>query len=442
MLKEYFSYKKLSLKTRIILLFLLSFLIPFTFIGIISYHTIHSIVNNQIQKGLQGNLKQDTVALENTFNNLNHLSQQLSFEGTVGKKLHALLSTDVHYERKEITGDIISELNVIDFTNPSVGLIMYYFEDANWIEFENLPVKKGFSLEILPLLQRYYGISYYGPHISNYQFSNQYVISAIRQVNLPNRDDVLVYVEGAFNLTKVFDDKGNGKDASYLFLDESGRITFTQKPNIFPVYSFNESINNGESHGKVEGYYWFKQTSSQGWSIVSLISEADYNKEINQWFFQVFLFFLFFLAVSFFLAWLLWKMVYRPLKEFHLEIGMLANNEGGSNYSSTNIPEFDLLLTKFRQMKQQIWDLVGQIEDNGKGMSKETIELLLNNKHSEQQKMGMGIGLNYVKRMLETHYDGKAEFKIVGVVGQGTTIYLNLPYKGGNENEESTDCRR
>ncbi|MCZ4151395.1 sensor histidine kinase, partial [Escherichia coli] len=41
------------------------------------------------------------------------------------------------------------------------------------------------------------------------------------------------------------------------------------------------------------------------------------------------------------------------------------------------------------------------IQDNGAGMTEEAIHKLLNNRVAEQQKVGMGIGLNYVHRMLQ-----------------------------------------
>src|ERR1700754_1013221 len=113
-------YDSLTLKRRIILLFLCSCLIPFIFVGIISYHTIYSILSNKIQDSIQGNLKQVELSLESALGNLNHVSQQLAFKGTVGKKLDILLSSDQPFERSQVTNELMSELNLITFTNPGV----------------------------------------------------------------------------------------------------------------------------------------------------------------------------------------------------------------------------------------------------------------------------------------------------------------------------------
>ena len=70
------------------------------------------------------------------------------------------------------------------------------------------------------------------------------------------------------------------------------------------------------------------------------------------------------------------------------------------------------------------------IQDNGAGMTEEAIHNLLNNREAEQQKVGMGIGLNYVHRMLKAQYGDQAQLVIESEVGTGTNILLILPIKG------------
>jgi two-component system sensor histidine kinase YesM len=566
-----FLYDYLTLKKRIIIIFLFSSLIPFISIGLISYYTIYSILTNKIQSGIQNSLKQVELSLENTISNLNHVSQQLAFEGSVGKKLDQLLSAadDQPFERVKMKNDLKEELSLLTFTNPSIGLTLYYFQKDHSYDLENSGVKNSFTPEKLPLLAQYSGISYYGPHVSNNRFDNQYVLSALRKVELPNRDDVYVYIETGFHLTQSIlnTDQTGGKN-SHIFLDNNGRIAYSELPNTFAVDATFPGFAKEKSSGTLGGFYWFRQVSNQGWSIVSVIPKADYNKEMNRWFAQILLFSLVFLGMSLLFAWLLWKMVYRPLNGFNKEIKLMAQNRIQSSAASTKIPEFDFLLNQFRQMKVQIWDLFAEVEqkerrrvdlevekllyqinphflmntldtvhwlavmngqneidrlvsslnkllhynlgklgqastiqeeiealkqylilqqirydfqfdvqihvdeevlkmpiprfilqplvenslyhglsddgfirvdvklthtinisihDNGSGMSEETIQHLLNNSEVENRKVGMGIGMNYVKRMIDSHYGERAELKITSAVGQGTSIYLSLP---------------
>ncbi len=44
----------------------------------------------------------------------------------------------------------------------------------------------------------------------------------------------------------------------------------------------------------------------------------------------------------------------------------------------------------------------------------------------------MGIGLNYVKRMLAFHYEGKASLTVTSELGNGTRIIISIQIGEGN----------
>jgi two-component system sensor histidine kinase YesM len=573
-------YDYLTLKKRIFIIFLCSTLIPFICIVLISYYTIYSILTNKIQNGIQSNLKQVELSLESTISNLNHVSQQLAFAGSVGKKLDQMLSLSPSqtYERSQMISTLRDELSLVTFTNPNIGLTLYYFQNDHTYDLENVGVKDYFTPEKLPLLAEYSGISYYGPHISNSRFDNNFVFSALRKVDLPLRDDVYVYIESGFHLTQnILNNDQFGGGNYHIFLDNNGRIAYSELPNSFVKDTIFPNFSSDKTHGKQSEFYWFRQASNQGWSIVSVIPMADYNREMNQWFLQILLFALIFLGISLLMAWLLWKMVYVPLNGFNREIKLMAQNRVQTVNVKTKIPEFDFLLNQFRQMKEQIWELFAEVErkekrrvdlevekllyqinphflmntldtvhwlalmngqteidrlvsslnkllhynlgklgeastineeiealkqyltlqqirydfkfdvqmhvdeevwsmpvprfilqplvenslyhglsddgyirvdvsltnailisiqDNGSGMSGETIHNLLHNPEIENKKVGMGIGLNYVKRMLESQYGDKAELRIQSVIGKGTTIFVTIPIVEGNRRHD------
>lgn len=573
-------YDYLTLKKRIFIIFLCSTLIPFICIVLISYYTIYSILTNKIQNGIQSNLKQVELSLESTISNLNHVSQQLAFAGSVGKKLDQMLSLSPSqtYERSQMISTLRDELSLVTFTNPNIGLTLYYFQNDHTYDLENVGVKDYFTPEKLPLLAEYSGISYYGPHISNSRFDNNFVFSALRKVDLPLRDDVYVYIESGFHLTQnILNNDQFGGGNYHIFLDNNGRIAYSELPNSFVKDTIFPNFSSDKTHGKQSEFYWFRQASNQGWSIVSVIPMADYNREMNQWFMQILLFALIFLGISLLMAWLLWKMVYVPLNGFNREIKLMAQNRVQTVNVKTKIPEFDFLLNQFRQMKEQIWELFAEVErkekrrvdlevekllyqinphflmntldtvhwlalmngqteidrlvsslnkllhynlgklgeastineeiealkqyltlqqirydfkfdvqmhvdeevwsmpvprfilqplvenslyhglsddgyirvdvsltnailisiqDNGSGMSEETIHNLLHNPEIENKKVGMGIGLNYVKRMLESQYGDKAELRIQSVIGKGTTIFVTIPIVEGNRRHD------
>lgn len=559
----------MTLKRRIFFIFLCSTFIPFICISMISYFTIKSILSNKIETGIRSNLKQVTLSLENSINSLNHISQQFAYEGTIVRELDELMRAEEPFQRMKLQHQFKSKLNLITFTNPDVGLMMYYFENDKTYYFENLPVKYSFSPEKLPLFAQYYGISYYGPHESFNRLENKYVISALRKVDFPGRSDVYVYIEMGLELVQnMLDNDQSKNNLSHAVVDHNGRMIYSEAPRLFRNGKTYSEFSNGDTSGYYKGYYWYKQASSQGWNVVSVIAEADFNREKNRWIVQMSLFTLVFVAVTLLLAWLLWKMVYKPLNQFQTEIKMIGQTQTKENLKRTKIPEFDSLLRKFQHMKKQIWELVNEIRekekqrvdlevekllyqinphflmntldtahwlavmneqheidrlvqslnkllyynlgklgrpstieeeidaikqylmlqqirynfqfdvriqvdedvlkkqvprfilqplvenclyhglnddgyirvdvrlnqgieiaihDNGSGMSAETIHKLLNNKTAEHQKVGLGIGLNYVKRTIESRYEDKAKLKIKSEIGQGTSIYLTLP---------------
>jgi two-component system sensor histidine kinase YesM len=562
--------ERMTLKNRILLLFVASALIPFICTCYLSYKTINSILNTKLQSGIQSNLRQVTLSLENTLNNLNHVSQQLAFEGNIGKQLEQFMIADQPYERSYLTDQIKYQLNLVTFTNPNIGLTMYYFHNDRSFLFETTGVKESFNIDRLPVIASYYGITYYGPHLSNDRFNDQYVLSALRKVELPEREDAYVYIESGFKLTQsILNLDGVSKNANHLILDNNGRISYSELKDVFPENTMFPGLKSPSlGSGQTADYYWYRQISNQGWSVVSLISKADYNQEKNRWIVQMLALFLLFTIFSLVFGWLLWKMVYRPLSKFNKEIKRMANSNFDAVTTQSRIPEFEMLLTQFQHMKLQIAQLYeevqikekrradleiekllyqinphflmntldtahwlavmnGQeeidrlvtslnkllyynlrkgnqvatireeidslkhyltlqqirynfefdvcihvndelldvsvprfilqplvenalyhglddegrievevskneqleiaIQDNGAGISEQTISALLKQEQTERERAGMGIGLNYVKRMLESYYDGNASLTVSSEIGKGTRIVIRLP---------------
>lgn len=567
--------KRLTLKNRILLLFAAATLIPFICTCYLSYNTITSILNTKLQSGIQSNLKQVRLSLENTLNNLNHVSQQLTFKGNVGRQLEMFLMAKQPYDRSYLTDEIKNQLNLITFTNPNVGLTLYYLRDDQTTLFENTGMKQPFDIDNLPIIAEYYGITYYGPHISQDRFNNQYVLSALRKVDLPEREDAYVYIESGFKLTQsILDLDEVSKHTNHLILDNNGRISYSELQDIFPENSFfSDSLSPSLVTGITSDYYWYRQVSNQGWSVVSLIAKSDYNREKNRWMMQMLGLALLFAVVSLTIGWLLWKMVYRPLSRFHKEIKSIAGSNFNAAATQSSIPEFEMLLNQFQHMKVQITQLYSEIKakekrradleieklqyqinphflmntldtahwlavmngqeeidrlvtslnkllyynlrkgnsvatirdeidslkqylilqqirynfqfdvnihvddallevtvprfilqplvenslyhglddngrievevrkndrleieirDNGGGIPEETIKALLEQEQTEHHRVGMGIGLNYVKRMLAFHYEGKASLTVTSELGKGTRIIISIQIGEGN----------
>ncbi|MBD2866987.1 sensor histidine kinase [Paenibacillus arenilitoris] len=546
-------------------------LVPFICVAIISYHTMSNILSGNLESSVRSNLKQVELSFEGTISNLNHVTQQLAFQGSIGKKVDTLLFSADPFERRVLMEEIHTELNLISFTNPTIGLVMYYSKEDGSFMFNNTIVKEGFEIDELPLLAEYFRISYFGPHISNERYNDEFVISALRKMDFSGEHDVVyVYVESGFETSQNIFENKLGNYASYLILDNDKRIAYSDMASDFPINHYFDDSDGVDNSGLQNGYYWFKSTSNQGWSIVSLIPKDEYNKEKNRWVIQMIYLSVLFLAITLFVAWLLWKMVYVPLQQFNQGIKSITQkNTPPLDTLPTKIPEFDFLIKQLQNMKEQISELINEVEvkekrradlevekllyqinphflmntldtahwlaamngnkeldklilslnkllyynlgkrgqastireeidsikqyltlqkirydfafdvrirvdddvldiaiprfilqpilenalyhglddegyiqvdvvnvdgqivisvhDNGAGISEEEIEKLLNQQPVEQQRAGMGIGLNYVKRMVDNRYGDQASLEIESELGIGTTVYLKLP---------------
>ncbi|MCM3439747.1 sensor histidine kinase [Metabacillus halosaccharovorans] len=559
---------RVTFKNRIIFIFLISTLIPFICLGVISFYTIDSIIDNKVENSIQSKLKQDLTTLENSLNNLNHVSQQLAFGGRVTTLLDELQKESEPSNRIQLIREINSEINLISFSNPNIGLIMYYYPDTGLHDFENFRLRNEFMPEKLPVMAKYSGITYYGPHKSYSGSINQFVFSSMRKVNILDQT-IYLYIETGRNALETLFAPLNRKSDSrqLLILNNEGRVTFSENKDDFPENNMFPGQSSESSSGYYKTYFWSKETSNQGWSIVSIIPIKELNQERNQWLLQVSVIFIIFIFISLLFAWFLWKMVYNPLSKFNKEVKTLIQTET-HNTELTKIPEFDYLLNQVRTMKTKIWDLYGEvkqkekrradlevekllyqinphflmntldtvhwlavfngnkeidklvlslnkllsynlgkmgeettvekeiqavkeylqlqqirydfqfdvdidvdentfgiliprfilqplvenalyhgvsddgyihvdiklnenleitIQDNGSGMSKEEIDRLLHEETDESQKVGMGIGMRYVKRILESNYGEKAKLEIKSEVGKGTIVTLLLP---------------
>ncbi|QMV41285.1 CHASE3 domain-containing protein [Cohnella cholangitidis] len=160
---HYTSMRQVTFKNRIIFLFLFSSLIPFVFLGVISFYTIDSILSNKVEHTLQSKLEQDLSYLENTLNNVNHVSQQLAFGIGTNKLIEEMNNAQEPFKQIQLLNEIKEELNVISFSNPNIGLLMYYYPETDSHKFENFSIRGKFSPDQLPVMAKYSDITYFGP---------------------------------------------------------------------------------------------------------------------------------------------------------------------------------------------------------------------------------------------------------------------------------------
>ncbi|MFA9458077.1 sensor histidine kinase [Halalkalibacter sp. AB-rgal2] len=370
-------YKELTLRKRIVFLFSLAAFIPFICTVLLSYKTIYSISESKLEDKVLSNLRQVELTLSYVLDSLDQVSQQFVYPSSLALQLNDYLQTDDVNQKMVLKERISTELGYISYTNANMGLTVYLSENESTY-FQNMFIKDSFSFDELPLLTERRGDAFYGPHLSSNRLDNQYVISLVRNVGLPNNDSVYLYLETSVGLTKsLLDINSTDNNTFYLVLNETSDIIFSELNFIFPVSSTFESAIDGEKSGLVDEYYWFQKQSDLGWSVVSLIPKSGYDKERNQWIMQMVLLAIIFGFFSLFIGWLLWKMVYKPIHHFDKEISLITKNELDVKPLPTHIPEFDELLEHLQKMKKQIAILIHEVEKKEKKRADLEIEKLM-----------------------------------------------------------------
>lgn len=82
------------------------------------------------------------------------------------------------------------------------------------------------------------------------------------------------------------------------------------------------------------------------------------------------------------------------------------------------------------------------VKDNGPGISPEILEQLLEGEERKYTEFGLGIGLNYVNKMLSINYNDSCKLHIESIMGYGTTFKFMIPfYKEEIKYEENPDSR-
>ncbi|MHA6482758.1 sensor histidine kinase [Paenibacillus sp. strain BS8-2] len=368
-----------GLKNRVITVLLLSTLLPLLLSGAISYVSITSILDNKIHSSVQSNLRQVKISFENTLANLNHVSQQLAFNGSIGNDLAMYLENRDLLEKLQLEKEIQKNVNLIRFSNPDLGHMFYFFSDTQNYVLSDMLVEEKFDFEKHPKLLSTGELTYYGPHPTTLsKYIDRMVLSITRKVDVPEYDNLYVYIETSYQLTQdVLAADKSAMNISHLIVDGQNRITYSENPDHFVVGADYKPYQAGNGMNESEGHYLFEENHNQGWKLVAAIPKADYNSEKNLWFRQFGFFICLAIGIALMFAWVIWRTIRLPLGRFNNEIKKMQNSHFHSPLEMTKIIEFDFVLRQFQVMRKRIWELLQEVKEKEKRKSEMEMEKLL-----------------------------------------------------------------
>lgn len=354
------SKRKFSLKKRILTLFFTLIFLAFLGFSTLSGRTIYQLVNNKIAANYKNNLNQTCTSVQNVIWNLNLVSQQLAYESEIQKQLSEYITSVNIREKNTIYHSLLEKIVYTTFSNVDIGLFYYYNPVTQEVFLNNIPLTQEVDLNKLPnILMVQNDITYYAPFTSQTRFNGNMVVAISRKIITLNGTELLLYVESGYSSIKQIVSFNKNMNSQLIFLDKDFNIVYSNVPENVSVdiNDFKTSQLSG-NNGK---YYWFQQKTAQGWTVVSMIPSSVYEKETRFWKIQIILIAIISALIAAVFGLFLFKMIYNPLRIFDKQLDSLLAEDEVMELSSTNIPEYDYLLDKLADMKNQISTMIEQI---------------------------------------------------------------------------------
>lgn len=367
-----------SLRNTLFIYLVIGTLLPLLLVGFVTYTSTYSILSGKIGNGISASLRQEAISLENAIDNLDFASKQFALDGQIVEEMSSFIQEKQIYRKSQIMNSINQKINLVNFTNPYIGLTAYIMPDSDDpVLFTNMSARRNFDISSLPSFMRYNGADYYGPHGTMYAVGDNLVFSEQRIVRVTGQHQLYIYLETNYSLLrKIFNQESYGMKVNHLLVNQQGTSTTVIDGKLPSGIIKAAGKNTGLPHEELDGYHLFRYESPQGWKLIAVVKKSVFNSEIYSWFYKMILLACSTLLFAGFLAWIIWKKIYGPLRKVNLEINRMAENVTAP-VSFTNVEEFDFVLSNFQQMKNQVNELILAIAHNEKQKSQFEIEKLL-----------------------------------------------------------------
>ncbi|XID93311.1 sensor histidine kinase [Paenibacillaceae bacterium WGS1546] len=371
-------FKPGTLRRTLVVYLLIACLFPPILIAGYTYSSLYAILSNKIRAGIDASLRLEATGIENVLSNLDFVSKQFALDGQTAERVNDYLNAARVTEKAEMMKDIEKSLNVVNFTNPNLGLTVYYNpQAADPILFTNLAVGSDFRISDLPHFVRYNGASYFGPHITQYKNSANTVFSSMREVRTDSEDTVYIYLESNYNLfRKMMNSQWYGMNVAHYLINEQGKAFYADEgeaPFDPEALDWNRVVSGDKPY---QGHYLFGYESNQGWKLITAVDKDAFNREIDQWIWRMAALVIGSFAFAIVLAMLIWRKVYGNLRKVNREIVRMTGDRE-SPVSLTDIEEFDHLLNNFQVMKTTVNSLISEIGENERMKGRLETEKLL-----------------------------------------------------------------
>jgi len=424
--KAYWSRN--SFKNRImIMLFLITF-VPIFSIGLISYNTFMSILEDKLSLGLQNNLAQFRMNLENNFGILGNTSNFIAYTDQFGRELSLYFDNQTGYGSTEIMNRLDQQVSLLEFTNNLNCISIYYYDKSGKIRLLNTSMADLSRLSPSPFFFRKGSILFYGPHRTASSNNDYLVVSTTQRVNLSGNVRLYVYAETAYKqLNRLLQEQKYPIKGYQLLLNSKNQVVYTQNRDIIGLHATLDAIPKkftGRGDGRT--YYTFSESGSGGWKLVLFVPVGVYNSDLTIWTYRFALIAVLSLMLSALFSVLIWIMIFNPIKRFNRQLRQIVVNNAITDVEKISVSEFDEYLKQFLKMKSHILLLMEAVK-------KETQQKSM----LEVQQLFYKINPHFLLNTLDT-LRWQAKLKNEPELVNMTSSLIKLLYYNLQSEEEST----
>ncbi|MBO7748487.1 histidine kinase [Paenibacillus sp. MWE-103] len=354
-----------SLRKRIMAFLTVGFAGCAILMATVSYNAIYAMQRDKIQTSMAFDLYQQTTKLNQMYNNLLLVTQQMTPEGTVGNLMETYVSAKESYSQRVLSRDISYNIGLITFSNPAMELVMYYNPKVGQAALSNLPLRGDFNLQALPNVAAKGVLSYQSPHKSLCRFSDDQVISVTRDVTFSDGTQLVVYVEAKTDIATDMNSLTANLNMPYTlaFTDADGDVTYSSNP---AAHAAGERLRLSGESGTTGDYVWSRMKGDYGYDITLLLPVASYNHELYTWKNRMYWILAVGLLMMVLLTLLLRRLINRPFRLIEKEMITFGKGYMGTRQYHTGIDEFDRIFEQFNIMKRQIQQLIVESEQKEK----------------------------------------------------------------------------
>ena len=216
----------ISLKKRIVAIFMIIIFMCGFFMFFIVKHTITQLITTNMDSAYQNVAASIMINCENTIRDMELLSQQLGYGVVCAEDLESIEDESIPvYERIQLRKSVQENIRVLSFTNSEIGLVSY--DDGERVIMSNyLFDSSGDNADELNapdvMLFQSKEISFYGPTRSFIDFTGEPVFRLRREIgNVEGKNCYLCIETNHKTMKKLIP-----ANAEVLFVNADGKILF------------------------------------------------------------------------------------------------------------------------------------------------------------------------------------------------------------------------